>query len=141
MANKRLFQDDMPIPQRNLFNLILRETNGNISAFAKKVECSQQMLDMCFKPDKSTGKYRSIYPSIKNAVMQAYGFDEGWFFRTDENEEQTKEVPTFNNNEFWSVLKSLTDANAKHAQANLINAEANMKNAVNIENLINMLNK
>lgn len=120
----------MPIQHRNLYTLIWNTTGGNMAAFSRHVGCSQQMLDKCFKKN-AQGEYQTIYPSVKEAVKNKFGIDDSWFFtELPSSEEQEDKAES----EYITIIGQLT-------QANLLHAEANRKHAINMETLINMLQK
>lgn len=129
---------EMPLQHRKLYELIIKETGGNISSFSRQVGCSQQMLDKCFKKN-SEGQYQAIYPSVKNAIIAKYGFDESWFHIEDSEIIAPKNDEP--ENDYLSIIKNLIKINEKNAQANLLNAEANNRNAQSIESLLKMINK
>lgn len=70
---------DLPYANRKVYELIQEETNGNVKAFAKSINVSQQSLNRIFCIDKRNGKYPSISNEIKQGIIDAYGKDEIWF--------------------------------------------------------------
>lgn len=76
---------DLPYANRKVFELIQEETNGNVKAFAKKINVSQQSLNRIFCIDKRNGKYPSISNEIKQGIIDAYGKDEIWFITDKTN--------------------------------------------------------
>lgn len=70
---------DLPYANRKVYELIQEETNGNVKAFAKNINVSQQSLNRIFCIDKRNGKYPSVSNEIKQGIIDAYGKDEIWF--------------------------------------------------------------
>lgn len=78
--------NDMPYANRKVYELIQSETDGNVRAFAKSINVSQQSLNRIFCIDKRNGKYPSISNDIKQGIINVYGKDEIWFITdTDVN--------------------------------------------------------
>lgn len=71
--------DGMPYANRKVYELIQSETDGNVRAFAKNINVSQQSLNRIFCIDKRNGKYPSISKDIKQGIIDVYGKDEIWF--------------------------------------------------------------
>lgn len=67
------------MPNRNLYDLMMDKTNGNISAFADLIGVSQQVLDRTFR-EQSNGKYPSISDKIKDGLKKEYGIDDKWLY-------------------------------------------------------------
>lgn len=106
---------DMPLPNMNLYKLIIKETNGNINAFAARIGVSQQLLDMCFRRDKD-GEWRN-FPKVKKAVMEYYNIDEVWFLTEHEELELAKPSTDYSGNKD-DIIKKLTDQIAKLTEIN-----------------------
>lgn len=79
--------NDMPYANRKVYELIQSETDGNVRAFAKSINVSQQSLNRIFCVDKRNGKYPSVSKDIKQGIIDAYGKDEIWFI-ADSNENE-----------------------------------------------------
>lgn len=120
---------DMPLPNMNLYKLVIKETNGNINAFAAKIGVSQQLLDMCFRKDKD-GEWRN-FPKVKKAVMEYYKLDEVWFLT--EHEELNTDKPAIEcGNNKDDIISKLTDQIAKLT-------EINERYSIMLEKLMNKL--
>ena len=74
---------DMPMANCNLLKLIIKETDGNVNAFSKKIGVSQQLLDFALKPDKD-GFYRN-FPSVQKAVIETFSLEPDWFTKEHED--------------------------------------------------------
>lgn len=133
---RNIERENLPLPNRNLYDLVKKETGGNISEFAKRIGCSQQMLDNLFRYNEKQGKYPSIYPSVKNAVLAYFNFEESWFFTN--NEEPKKEEPkSLEVEKLLNIINNLIQVEERNSKANLLNAEANKINAANLDKLLN----
>lgn len=122
--------DDMPVANGNLLKLIIKETDGNINAFAKKIGVSQQLVDFAIKPDKD-GFFRN-FPSVQNAVIKTYGFPNDWFTyeHEDVNEAFQEALPTTakekaekqksekSNEDFMTIIANLTSQLQKQTEIN-----------------------
>lgn len=78
-SKKIIASDDMPYANRKVYELIQSETGGNVKAFARSINVSQQSLNRIFCIDKRNGKYPSISNEIKQGIIDVYGKDEIWF--------------------------------------------------------------
>lgn len=133
---RNIERENLPLPNRNLYDLVKKETGGNISEFAKKIGCSQQMLDKLFRYDEKQGKYPAIYPSVKSAVLAYFDFDESWFF-IDSEEPKKEEPNSLEVAKLLNMIENLIQVEERNSKANLLNAEANKINAANLDKLIN----
>lgn len=70
---------DMPYANKKVYELIQSETGGNVKAFAKSINVSQQSLNRIFCIDKRNGKFPSISNEIRQGIIDTYGKDEIWF--------------------------------------------------------------
>ncbi|WP_297272404.1 S24 family peptidase [uncultured Bacteroides sp.] len=70
---------NMPYANKKVYELIQKETNGNVRAFAQSINVSQQSLNRIFCIDKRNGKYPSVSNEIKKGIIDVYGKDEIWF--------------------------------------------------------------
>lgn len=68
--------EDMPIMNRNIYELVVKESDGNVSQFAEKIGIRQQTLNRIFNTDKRSGKYPSVSDDIKRAIYNKYGITE-----------------------------------------------------------------
>ena len=75
--------DHLPEANKKVYDLIQKEKDGNVSAFASEIGVSQQVLDRIFKEDKRNGKYPSVSESIKEGIKLRYGLDEDWLYSKD----------------------------------------------------------
>ena len=75
---------NMPYANKKVYELIQKETNGSVRAFAQRINVSQQSLNRIFCIDKRNGKYPSVSKEIKKGIIDVYGKDEIWFI-TDVN--------------------------------------------------------
>lgn len=77
MVNKKMFSpEDMPIMNRNIYELVVKESDGNVSQFAEKIGIKQQTFNRIFNTDKRSGKYPSVSDDIKRAIYNKYGITE-----------------------------------------------------------------
>ena len=134
-------RDEMPLPNRRLYDFVVSETGGNVSEFAKKIGCSQQMIDNLFRYNEKQGKYPAIYPSVKKAMYESYGIDDMWYIVEDEKEEQSKQTSSVEMAKLLEIIDNLIKIEERNSKANLTNAEANKMNAQNLERLLNSIVK
>lgn len=144
------------IENRKIYNLVIKQSEGNIKAFSELIGVSQQVLDRIFRIDKRTNKYPSVSYSIKQAIKNKFAVDDTWFVLAEDEDCQQStptpkeslqyEAPTFN--EMLRVItllseqgKENSEANKINAEANKINAEANERNSKNMEKMVNMLER
>ncbi|MFQ7266177.1 MAG: helix-turn-helix transcriptional regulator [Paraprevotella clara] len=79
----------MPYANKKVYELIQKETNGNVRAFAQSINVSQQVLNRIFCIDKRNGKYPSVSNDIKKGIIEVYDKDEIWFIADiDSNESE-----------------------------------------------------
>lgn len=78
--------DELPIPNRKVYDLVQEHTNGSVKAFAEMIGVSQQLLDRTFKIDSRNGKYPSVSDKIKEGIQSKFGYDESWFFTKEEDD-------------------------------------------------------
>ena len=84
--------DQLPLPNRRLYDLIVQQTGGNVSKFAKIVGISQQSLQRLFFVDKRSGEYPSLSNNITNKVCNLLGVSQSYFYA----DEDDKVVPNVN---------------------------------------------
>ena len=94
MGKKILNYDELPTPNRKVYDLILNKMDGNVAMFAEYIGVAQQVLDRIFKKDKRSGKYPKVSDGIKEALKNKFNFNDIWFY--DENEESSAEEPKVN---------------------------------------------
>lgn len=148
--------EELPFENRKIYNLVIKQSEGNIKAFSELIGVSQQVLDRIFRIDKRTNKYPSVSYSIKQAIKNKFAVDDTWFVLAEDEDCQQStptpkeslqyEAPTFN--EMLRVItllseqgKENSEANKINAEANKINAEANERNSKNMEKMVNMLER
>lgn len=93
VANLRktiLNTSEMPYANKKVYELIQSETGGNVRAFAKSINVSQQSLNRIFCIDKRNGKYPSVSNDIKQGIIDVYGKDEIWFITDIDASEEGK---------------------------------------------------
>lgn len=134
-------RDEMPLPNRKLYDFVVSETRGNVSEFAKKIGCAQQMIDNLFRFNEKQGKYPAIYPSVKKAMFETYGFDDMWYLVDDEEKEQPKDFGSADVAKLLEIIDNLIKIEERNSKANVVNAEANKMNAQNLEKLLNSIVK
>ncbi|WP_455758857.1 S24 family peptidase [Phocaeicola coprocola] len=81
--------DELPIPNKKIYDLVQEQTNGSVKAFAEIIGVSQQVLDRIFKIDSRNGKYPSVSEKIKVGLKEKFGIDEIWLL-TDEKSSDPK---------------------------------------------------
>lgn len=81
--------DELPIPNKKIYDLVQEQTNGSVKAFAEIIGVSQQVLDRIFKIDSRNGKYPSVSEKIKVGLKEKFGIDEIWLL-TDEKSNNPK---------------------------------------------------
>lgn len=82
---KREDIQEMPLPNRKIYQLIWEETGGNVKAFSEKINVSQQVLNRLFNKDTRNGKYPLPSENIKKAIMERYDKTEIWFITNNDN--------------------------------------------------------
>ncbi|MFQ8802727.1 MAG: helix-turn-helix transcriptional regulator [Paraprevotella clara] len=86
---KDIDTSNMPYANKKVYELIQKETNGNVRAFAQSINVSQQVLNRIFCIDKRNGKYPSVSNDIKKGIIEVYDKDEIWFIADiDSNESE-----------------------------------------------------
>ena len=76
MNKAGLNRNEMPLPNRKIWDLATERTSGNVSALADMIGIKQQSLDRLFKIDKRSGKYPSVSSEIKKALFEKLGVSE-----------------------------------------------------------------
>lgn len=66
----------MPPTNRQIYRLIQRTCDGNVSAFAKTIKASQQRVNRLFSKDPRSGKYPSVSNSLMEAICETYNISE-----------------------------------------------------------------
>lgn len=97
---------NMPYANKKVYELIQKETNGNVRAFAQSINVSQQVLNRIFCIDKRNGKYPSVSNDIKKGIIEVYGKDEIWFIAdvdSGEGEMLKQSSKEENNNELDGI--------------------------------------
>lgn len=79
MAKILVHYDDLPLPNRKIYDLVQERTGGSVKAFAEMIGVSQQVLDRIFKPDPRSGKFPSVSDKIKDGIKNVFGVNETWF--------------------------------------------------------------
>lgn len=99
----------LPYANRKVYELIQEVTNGNVRAFAKSINVSQQRLNRIFCIDKRSGKYPSISDDIKQGIIDAYDKDEIWFITDKGNTILTGEGEMLKEKQEMPLLSSGKD--------------------------------
>lgn len=94
---------NMPYANRKVYELIQKETNGSVRAFAQSINVSQQSLNRIFCIDKRNGKYPSVSNEIKKNIIEVYGKDEIWFIADADSTES--QIIKSNSTIFQSDIK------------------------------------
>lgn len=82
--------NEMPLPNRKIYDLVCEKTDGNVRVFADILGIKQQTLNRIFNRDPRNGKYPSVSDEIKAALKSKLGLDELWLFS---GSEQDGDVP------------------------------------------------
>lgn len=93
MANIISNFNELPPQSKKVYQLVLDNTNGNITAFAREIGVSQQSFQRLFKIDSRTNKYPSISNQIKEAIFKRFNLDEVWLV-SDDTSPQNKYIST-----------------------------------------------
>ncbi|MBM6865308.1 S24 family peptidase [Bacteroides caecigallinarum] len=72
--------EDLPLPNKKVYDLVQEHTSGSVKAFAEMIGVSQQVLDRIFKIDTRSGKFPSVSDKIKEGIQCRFGYDESWYF-------------------------------------------------------------
>lgn len=83
--------DELPIPNKKIYDLVQEQTNGSVKAFAEIIGVSQQVLDRIFKIDSRNGKYPSVSEKIKVGLKEKFGIDEIWLLTDEKNSDPKPE--------------------------------------------------
>ncbi|MEG1865836.1 MAG: S24 family peptidase [Bacteroides sp.] len=97
----------LPPINRRLYELVLKYTEGNVTAFSRELGIQQQKIDRLFKPDKRSadGKYPSVEDYIIESVISKYnGVTKEWLLlgkrdsitKQEDPERQAKEISISN---------------------------------------------
>lgn len=70
--------NELPIPNKRIYDLVQSKSDGNVKAFAEMIGVKQQILDRIFKKDPRNGKYPSISEKIKEGLENTFGLDDIW---------------------------------------------------------------
>lgn len=138
--------DELPVQNKNIYDLVQEKSDGNVSVFADIIGVKRQVLERIFKKDKRNGKYPSVSENIKEGIKKTFGIDELQLLSNKRNVDtnnapNSKEVkgisalpngldlkdPTVNY--LLNVINTLADQGKMNAEANKMNAEANQKHA------------
>lgn len=52
--------DELPVQNKNIYDLVQEKSDGNVSVFADTIGVKRQVLERIFKKDKRNGKYPSV---------------------------------------------------------------------------------
>ena len=77
--------EELPFANKKVYNLIVSNTNGNISMFAESIGVSQQVLERIFRKDKRSGKYPKVSDGIKEALKNKFNINDFWFLDESSN--------------------------------------------------------
>lgn len=108
--------NDMPYANKKVYELIQSETDGNVRAFAKSINVSQQSMNRIFCVDKRNGKYPSISNEIKQGIIDTYGKDEIWFISDLSVIASCDEMLTMINPEFAEKQRQENEINTLKGQ-------------------------
>ena len=86
--------EELPIPNKKVYDLVLHYTVGNVRMFAEYIGVTQQVLDRIFKKDSRNQKYPKVSDGIKDALKAKFNFNDVWFY--DENNESNEDKPKIN---------------------------------------------
>lgn len=67
----------LPLDNYAVYQLILKETNGNVSEFANRIGIAQQRINRLFSVDTRSGRYPRVSDSIMEAICDFYGICKG----------------------------------------------------------------
>lgn len=80
----RRIDENLPLQQKKLLQLIEKKFNGNVSDFSRCIGKSQQVINRLFNIDKRSGKYPTISISIIQSVCDAFGFNSKFFYEEED---------------------------------------------------------
>lgn len=86
--------EELPTPNKKIYDLVLHHTDGNVKMFAEYIGVTQQILDRIFKKDNRNEKYPKVSDGIKDALKNKFNLNDVWFY--DETEEYSTEGPKIN---------------------------------------------
>lgn len=69
----------MPYANRQLVEIIKEKTDGNVQKFAEEIGMSQQRINRLLVYDKKAERYPGVSDEVRNAVIETYGIDPGYF--------------------------------------------------------------
>lgn len=96
MGKKISNYEELPLPNKKVYDLVLFHTDGNVKLFSEYIGVAQQILDRIFKKDNRNGKYPSVSDGIKNAIKEKFNVDDVWFFTDKDGEIQYEKEPKIN---------------------------------------------
>lgn len=76
--------DELPLPNKKVYDLVQHQTDGNVKLFAEYIGVTQQVLDRIFKKDSRNKKYPSVSEGIKEALKTKYKFGDEWFYKNEQ---------------------------------------------------------
>lgn len=97
--------DEMPQPNRRLYDLVCEKSDGNVSVFADILGIKQQTLNRLFIPDPRSHKYPSISPKIVKALYEKMGLDESWLYSSEEP--KNDQLPSYSIPELLAEIRRL----------------------------------
>ena len=103
MGKILLNPSEMPLANRKIYELVVKENGGNVSAFADLIGVSQQSFDRIFKPDARNNKYPSISETIKDALKRKFGFSDIWFVDGSANLKEQPVISYANGVPYYNV--------------------------------------
>lgn len=138
--------DELPVQNKNIYDLVQEKSDGNVSVFADTIGVKRQVLERIFKKDKRNGKYPSVSENIKEGIKKKFNVDELQLLSNvknvdTNNEQKSEEVNEINTlpeginlkdptvSYLLNVINALADQGKMNAEANKMNAEANQKHA------------
>lgn len=77
----------MPYANKQLVELIKNQTDGNVLRFAEAIGMSQQRINRILVFDRKAGKFPSVSDEVRNACIESFGLDAGYFVAPATQEE------------------------------------------------------
>ena len=77
--------EELPLPNKKVYDLVQHLTEGNVKLFSEYIGVKQQVLDRIFKKDPRNNKYPSVSENIKSALKKKYGFGDDWFYTNEKS--------------------------------------------------------
>ncbi len=81
----RRIDENLPLQQKKLLQIIEKEFNGNVSDFSRCIGKSQQVVNRLFNIDKRSGKYPTMSLGIIQSVCDAFGLKRKYFYEEEDS--------------------------------------------------------